>query len=237
MEIKLDNLNIPVVFLSGWAMDCKIFSRISQHFKQAKLLNYFDCLELSMEGLNDFLVDHIPNQSIIIAWSFGGSLAIDFCHRYPGKCHKLILIASTPRFTEDQKWPGLTTFFSEKLIQRSHENFESVLLDFMKWTAFPSKNKQYKELLKQHLSSSCFSVQSLDLFLNMDLRVSYQNITQPVLQILGDQDAIVKATIIENLLALNPQAELSIIAGAGHMPFITHEAACLKAINQFLKSC
>ena len=233
MNDKID-CGSPIIFFPGWGIDCNIFSKISKNFKNAKLLNYFDFVDLSMEKLSTSFLESIPDQSIIIAWSFGGSLAIDFCNRYPEKCQKLILISSTPKFLEDKNWHGLKNTESNDLIKRSKDNLDDLLQDFMRWTCFPSTDKTHRTLLKENLLSQDSLSAYLSFFLKSDLRESYKKIKQPILHIVGSEDAIIKKAVDDHLRILNERIKISTIKGAGHMPFITHEEEFLNHINEFI---
>jgi pimeloyl-ACP methyl ester carboxylesterase len=56
----------------------------------------------------------------------------------------------------------------------------------------------------------------------------------PILLTRGDQSLPFYAPIISRLAAALPSAQLRVIAGAGHLPHLSHSAAYVAAITDFL---
>jgi pimeloyl-ACP methyl ester carboxylesterase len=66
-----------------------------------------------------------------------------------------------------------------------------------------------------------------------DLRSSLHEIRQPVLVLHGEEDAIVPVEDARRLVAALPQAHLSVVPGAGHVPTMTRPQVIADAIDQF----
>lgn len=66
-----------------------------------------------------------------------------------------------------------------------------------------------------------------------DLRDSLDDVGQPTLILHGEADAIVPVEEARRLAAALPNARLSTIAGAGHVPTMTHPQEIADAINHF----
>ena len=47
----------------------------------------------------------LPEQCVLVGWSLGGQLALELARRAPQQVRALVLIASTPRFTQAADWP------------------------------------------------------------------------------------------------------------------------------------
>ncbi len=76
----------------------------------------------------------------------------------------------------------------------------------------------------------------LDMLLTVDLRQQLSSIVCPVLWLLGERDTLAPAAVAEDIRSLMPKAEIEVIPGAAHAPFLSHPEACLKALGHFLGS-
>ena len=74
----------------------------------------------------------------------------------------------------------------------------------------------------------------LDLLLNVDLRDQLSNITCPMLWLLGERDTLVPVEVSEELESLIPQADLLVLHGCAHAPFLSHTLQSLRALSSFI---
>jgi pimeloyl-[acyl-carrier protein] methyl ester esterase len=71
----------------------------------------------------------------------------------------------------------------------------------------------------------------LNILSSSDLRSSLNKIQTPVNWLLGDRDAIVPVDLASALKALLPQADIQVLEGAGHAPFISHPEVFAQLID------
>ena len=170
----------------------------------------------------------------IIAWSFGGLLAILLAEKYPHLVEKLILISSQPKMLEDDDWAGITKANAARFSKKLYESEDAVKAMFLSLVAFPDRNIE----MRNHLSACMRKLTShrmLILFnelLKSDFRNQYANLKCKILHIINERDAILKqdSAILQKL---NANTSFEII-NSGHAGFLTHQAIYREIINDFL---
>ncbi len=74
----------------------------------------------------------------------------------------------------------------------------------------------------------------LDILMTADLRARLPHIDGPVQIISGERDTLFPLTAAKRTQALMTGSALSVIAGAGHAPFLFHSEAFLHELKKFL---
>lgn len=74
----------------------------------------------------------------------------------------------------------------------------------------------------------------LDLLRDGDLRGALCELNCPSLWVFGERDTLVPAAVSAGVSALRPDAEVRVIAGAAHAPFLSHPEQTAAAIAHFL---
>ncbi len=75
---------------------------------------------------------------------------------------------------------------------------------------------------------------ALSILQTADLRSSLPDIHHEALLVAGERDTLMPKAAAEKSVALMPHAQLALIEGAGHAPFISHPEPFLKSIRQFI---
>jgi pimeloyl-[acyl-carrier protein] methyl ester esterase len=221
------NLNLneklnPFIFLPGWGFSISIWDEVIQALK---LKNAFalplpdeEKLDAIMEQLNN----QIPEQTTLVGWSLGGLIAIYFCHQFPKKCKRLIVVNSNPKFVASDDWPGITLTQALQF-QKQVENREDMIKKFLGIVQYPNRTCILRSTLRKHFLQDTQSQKSLknylDFLFEMDFRKYYKKLCMPVTYILGAEDAIVPVALAQRVKF---NAEVKIIPHAGHVPFLTH---------------
>jgi len=189
----------------------------------------------------------LPSKTHLLGWSLGGLLAQKIALTYPQQIDKLICLASTPRFTQNDQWkygisPKLMADFMNAITQDTLQTLNT----FWKLQLQGSENarqhiKQFFTLLKTcKLPSLTGLKQGLILLKEMDLREEIPHFTQPTLWLLGENDPLIPANFIQETVLKNstiaPKANVIILPKAGHMPFRSHPDATAHSIIEFLQS-
>lgn len=229
----------PMVFLPGWGFNGRVWSTVARHFDGARLLD-LPCLpQINVTAVVAALSDHIPDQSVIVAWSLGGLIATELCYRLPHKCSKLILVSTTPKFSAANDWLGIDDEMVKAMRQRLKHDASGMMRHFFRLVQFPNRALNVRNYLNQYqwnidLYNGWLS-RYLALLFAADLRHDYSGISQPLLHVLGQADAVVKADS-HALKKLNRHAVIESIEGSGHVPFITHHDTFMAIIKRFLNS-
>lgn len=172
----------------------------------------------------------------VVGWSLGGMLALQLAAAYPEKIEKIILFASTPRFTLCENYTaGLSPSLVKNLARKLHKNKWQTQLDFYKLMFSAT----------EHLGEKNFALQIAPLLegieiptlqsgllylLERDLRSILASIQTPCHILHGTEDAICPPAAGQYLADVLPNAALTFIPGAGHIPFYTQSEYCRACI-------
>lgn len=228
----------PLVFIPGWSFKATVFSDLAGQLSHNHLLLDLPNPEreshdpyVQLDALANQLEKQIPLNATIVAWSFGGLLAMYFCHRFPLRCSKLILIASTPRFLEAPDWPGISITIANRFKLHAKRNLHDLIKYFLRLIEYP-----YHQAMKHHIIDNCRYklLHMLDLVFRCDLRDIYSMLDLPILNIIGNNDAIISPNNITNCKFQKNIAAHHIVPGAGHAAFNTHQEIMINIMNEFL---
>jgi pimeloyl-[acyl-carrier protein] methyl ester esterase len=240
----------PIVLVHGWAMHSRIWrdfaNALAKHY-QVTLLDLpghgssENISPFTLETISQALVDAIENESSCwLGWSLGAEIVLEIAHRYPERVNKLVLLAGTPCFVKKSDWPGMGEQVLENFAASLQQDSQGTLLRFLA-LQIKGLDNQKSALQKiiplvsespapnQHILQ-----EGLTILKESDLRETFANLNIPVAVILGQLDTLVPANVDEKMLALLPGMALTVIDRAGHMPFLSHEDAVVKAVSDFM---
>ena len=134
----------PLVLLHGWSMSAVVFSEIAAMLSSGFRLLIPDlpghggsspALQNDLAGITDDLICWIAaveNEPVILAgWSLGGMLSLEITHQHKLPVDRLLLIGTTPRFTQCRDWSfGLPSVQVRALVRNLERRFEATLGDF-----------------------------------------------------------------------------------------------------------
>jgi len=245
-----DNLYL----LHGWAMNSRVWDpvldRLQRNWRVISIdlpghgkSDPINSAQISLDTMADKLVEVIKPGARIIGWSLGGMLALNIAYRYPQLIKQLVIVACSPRFTRSQDWPCAV---EPKVIQGFAadllKDYRATILRFL---ALQTLGSQHARLVTRQMRDSVFIngepylatlVDGLRLLTDSDLRTAIAQVTCPTLIVLGEKDTMTPACSGVQTQQLIPGSQLTIIAGAGHAPFISHTQEFLTAVNGFLQA-
>ncbi len=160
--------------------------------------------------------------NILIGWSLGGLLAIKKCLEKPHYYQKLILINSTPYFSN----------FSDQYWQMAQHDLISFQKKFLQWVFYPYLSRHIKNWQSHFIAATPATkeklMQELYFLKTTDLRASYKTLTLPILRIQGSNDALVP---VEHFLASN---EIHKVLSGGHALLFTERDQVNSIIQEFI---
>lgn len=242
-----------LVFLHGWGANAAIWINVVKYFKNDYCVR---CLDLPGYGANqtveqpDFyeaaalLAEQIPADSVVVAWSLSGLLALYLADSCKDRIKQLILVGSSPCFVKRPDWPcGVDEAVFSHFSRQLKNNHATTLARFLSLQTRGSK--QAASTLKA-LRSACFSSVSpsqstldagLDWLCDQDLRSTLAQLAIPVSCIFGQYDTIVSPDTGMFLQQLNPLLECRVISSAAHVPFISHCLEFCSLVQNYLEDC
>jgi len=171
------------------------------------------------EELDDLLQHYhtiIPKNATMIAWSLGGLLAILFCARFNTHCNKLILLASTPAFIQNDDWPGISLESAMATYQCLQHNTAS---RFLSLVTYPHCSRSFIKKLNYYFSMP--SLQDVQFLYQTDLRELFSQLELPIELYLAEHDAILPSQqLMPACLALNDQCKVTLIKNGSHAFFL-----------------
>ncbi len=199
-----------------------------------------DPTEYSLDAQLEHWFARIPTGSILMGYSMGGRLALQFACRYPQHLSGLVLIGATPGIKEPeqrvkrQQWDQLQ---ADRIRELGVEGFYNA------WQQLPiiATQQRIESSIRHQMKINRFA-QSIEGLTNSmihfgtgtmrDCWDELSNLRLPILLMTGEEDSKYR-TLASQMLARLPDgfAELQVILGAGHCAHLekmTDSAAVLK---------
>ncbi len=239
-----------IVLLHGWAMHTGVWRNFAQKLAQHYQVT---CLDLPGHGFSEtiepytleqtskVLIEASPKSTFcLLGWSLGATVALDMTKRYPQKVDSLILLAGNPRFVQDKNWAGMSPQMFNDFATNLSINRQLTLIRFLALqVAGLSNGKQVLQEIKQAIQECDPPVESvlqngLRILENADLRAYLETVHCPLKVILGEKDSLVPVQVGQNIKKIQPDCEINIVAGAGHVPFLSNQSEVIDLINRFL---
>lgn len=230
-----------LIFLPGWRFNSTIFSEIASSFSNYQLVDYplleidhFDNVFESVAAKISQMLYSINDPMILVGWSLGGLFAISLALKLQIKVKAVVLLGSSPFFSEDKKtgWTGISPLQKEKFYYLYQNKKNKLYQKFIDLIGYPSVDETMRLFLVKHLNQKADQVWDflLDTLFSCDLRASYQKLQCPILSISGKKDGIV--TVNQSMLYhLNPLTKIINLEHSGHIPFITDKEKVISLIH------
>ena len=240
-----------IVLLHGWGLHGGIWEETAAHLAKTFRVT---CIDLpghgrsavipepyTLQSLAEWLLSVAPQQATWLGWSLGGMLAMHCAAIHPERVTKLILVASTPKFTRSTDWShGIGTEVLEQFAQELEHDAKTTIRRFLALQLRDSERAQASVAALNHavfrhgLPATAALRGGLNILRNADLRTHLALITSPALVIAGERDPLIPLPAGDYLAENLPNGKLFTLAKAGHAPFVSHPAEFLRALNDFL---
>lgn len=238
----------PCVLLHGWGLHGGIWQETAQalsvdhrmiavdlpgHGHSAPLPGAYtlDELAAAVAGI-------LPPHCCVIGWSLGGMVALNLAARFPDRVGQLILIAATPQFIADRAWPhAIAPEVLAAFAARLREDHAGTIRQFLALQVMGSEQERrtlarLRTLLSDTPPPHAAALQGgLDILRTASLLPLLDRVTQPVTLIHGRHDTLVPWTAARALQQRLPQAQLHVLPGAAHAPFLSHADDFLRLVR------
>lgn len=218
--------------IHGWATTASIWpdwllNATTHSYQSPQYPNY--------EHLAKAFINYYEKQGkpiTIVGWSLGGMLALQLAADYPEKIKNLILFSTTARFTSCENYTaGLAPSIVKNLARRLLKNSWQTQLDFYH-LMFANHEESYWETFSSQLAPKLAKIEmptlqaGLHYLLEIDLRSLLPIIETPCQILHGSSDTICPPAAAQYLVEQLPNATLTILPDAGHIPFYTQRDVC-----------
>jgi len=195
----------------------------------------------TLEGQLEFLRSSLPNKSILMGYSMGARLALQFACRYPERLRGLIIIGGTPGIVEmparDSR-RGWDHEMASTLVENGMSSFlekwnQLPIIQSQQAIELPHREKMMETRQRQSERGLSNSMRFFGSGTMPDCWSSLPKVKIPVLLIVGEQDRKYTDIAIQ-MLNLISYSSLGIIPSAGHCAHLENPVACSILIHRWL---
>lgn len=193
----------------------------------------------SFVGAAQSLVDALPAGVTLCGWSLGGLLALQAARLAGPRIGGLVLVGATPCFTQRDDWAhAQPATLLEAFAAAVTDHPGSALQRFVALSnqgdvqARAVNRAMLQALSVQPVPGTPTLRQGLDWLREVDLRGIVAELAQPTLLIHGERDPLMPLAAAQWLQGTLAHAQLEIIAGAAHAPFLHNPEKIAALIGQ-----
>ncbi len=243
----------PLVLLHGWAMHSGVWGALARRLAGRYRVHAADLpghgrsapsTPFTLDGIVRALDAAFAREQrplTLLGWSLGGLAAMRWALARPERISTLVLVCATPRFVAGDDWPHAMsrqtlTRFADEL----HVAWKATVLRFL---TLQLQGSEHSHAVLARLRHDMFArgepsprvlSEALGVLATTDLRDVAGSIEQRTLVVSGSRDTLTLPAAGEWLANALPQARHALVAGAAHLPFLSHPEAFDRALDDFL---
>jgi pimeloyl-ACP methyl ester carboxylesterase/DNA-binding CsgD family transcriptional regulator len=194
-------------------------------------------LEERMEDVRAVMDAAGSQRSALFAWSEGGPMSIVFAATHPERVAALILVGTTPRFSDAQDFPeGIPRHLLEAAIEAWQEEWGTGIgLElYGPSVAHDDRLRNWWATYQRFAATPGAVAASLRMHLDVDVRDALARIRAPTLVIHRVDDMLVPVTCARYMAKRIPGARYLELSGSDHMYWLGDQDETLGAIRSFL---
>lgn len=238
-----------LVMLHGWGMNSGCWGSFADHLAKRFKLHLVELPGHGQTAQKDYswdiqnliskLLETLPGAAWL-GWSLGGQVALQAALQQPTAISRLVLISTNPGFVATGDWEsGMAPKAFADFSRLVELNPSQALTRF---NGLQVAGSDHARTTLKYLREKCAEAPpapaglkaGLALLAGSGLITRLSDVHVPVLAIGGSADRLVPLEAVRKISQQVPGAEFMGIEGAGHAPFISHEAEVLRAVTGFL---
>lgn len=194
-----------------------------------------------VEGIARRVAEHLPHRCSLVGWSLGGMIAMRIATLFPARVHRLVLVATTPRFVKHRSWPhGMEPATLAGFAQHLAKDWRGTVQDFLGLQVRGDEKqletlRELKRIVFQHGEPHAAALSAgLEILRTADLRDELPRIACPTLVYAGQYDRLTPPGAGEALAAAIPRARFRLLERCAHAPFLSHRETFSTEVAAFL---
>jgi pimeloyl-[acyl-carrier protein] methyl ester esterase len=243
----------PLVLLHGFAMHSGVWDPLVTSLARRFRAHAVDLpghghsapvAPYTVETLTSAVARHFATEGApltVIGWSLGATVALAWARAEPARIARLVLVSATPCFVSRPDWPHAIA--ADTLAKFGDELAVSYRLTLQRFLSLQLRGTDAGRATLAQLRRTLFErgepdpgalSGALALLREADLRAQVRTIATPSLVVAGDRDTLTPRAAAAWLAETLPRARLATIAGAAHVPFLSHPDPFDRALAEFL---
>ncbi len=240
-----------LLLVHGWGMNASVWLTLARELEKRYRVTLVElpghgysywANTPKLEDWADQVLAVAPADAVWLGWSLGGLVMQQAAAMQPHKLRGLVGLATSPCFVQRDDWhSGIPAAVLQNFATELEEDSRKTLRRFLglQVQGASDAKKLLLQLRKEFDSRPVPRLAALqaglDILLHSDLRSELAANELPVSWLLGERDTLVPQSLAKALPGDQPQAEIHIIEGAAHAPFLSHPAQCLKRLETFIR--
>jgi pimeloyl-[acyl-carrier protein] methyl ester esterase len=255
-EVYGNECGRDLVLLHGWSLNLAVWSGLVR-----ELVPHFRVIAVDLPGhgrsdwdprastpaaqawrVHETLAP-LTERYALLGWSLGGQVALDLAAALPAGIERLALIATTPKFLAAPGWRcGTPRPLLSRLMHRLHADGERAVSDFLALAVRGSRpGTAARTLAKLRAALRTHGWPRLEALTaglarlrDGDQRPALPLVRVPALVVAGRRDRIIRRAAVRRL-ARGLNARYIEVAGAAHVPFLSHPRQFARQLGGFLR--
>ncbi len=249
LSVATRGIGRDLVLLHGWGAGMHVWDGLTAELERAFRLHLVDlpgygaselCTPYTLDALAKAVAEACPSPVAVCGWSLGAQVALAWALARPAQVSHLVLIAATPRFMAGGGWAHGVTAETFAAFERGL--VEDAAATLARFIALEALDDAKRAAVTRALRSAAESAPAgatlaggLDILRTTDLRLRLPEVRQPALLVHGARDHVTPPAASAALASALPRAQRTLVADAGHAPFLAREADTARAITDFLR--
>lgn len=247
LHVHVEGAGPDVVLLHGWGFHSGTWDGVVTALAASHRVHAIDlpghgrsgaCTIEAFDAAAEAIARRIPAGSVVVGWSLGGLLAQRIAARNMARPSALALVSSTPCFLERDDWTtAMRASTLEGFARDLAREPRRTLSQFVRLNALHAPNaREVVRSITARLDAAPAPTPAglehgLRWLRDADLRADAARIEMPCVVVHGTRDAITPVEAGRWLASRIPGARLCEIEDAAHLPFASHAARFLEAVE------
>ena len=233
-----------LAMLHGWGMNSTVWASLAKTLSKFFTVHLVDLPGMGssqpiapydLTSVSQTIAEQLPDQTIVVGWSFGGLIAMHIALTQPEVISKLVL-------SKRSHWrAGVAQSVFDGFAKNVAADYQKAMLNFLglQCVGIDGAKRLLRSLKTQFAAQPVPTMASLQAALTVlmqaDLREELAQIHQETMIIHGDKDLLVPLQAGNWLAQAIPNARMCVLNGAAHAPFLSHPTKFEKELLSFLQ--